>query len=119
MGRNEPPLILTMPYTDYVRAKGALFVLVWSFRLSVFLFPFWWIGVAIVSSVPKPVIDSWLGKTPEEIRIEARNEASIKFHDKLVKKEKEQERLIFKNRQAKYHEQMLREEAQWMKDHHY
>ena len=119
MGRNEPPLILTMPYTDYVRAKGIFFVLAWSFRLSVFLFPFWWIGVIIVSTVPKPVIDHWLGKTPEEIRIEARNEASIKSHDLLVKKEKEQERLISENRQAKYHEQMLREEEQWMKDHHY
>lgn len=119
MKRNDPPLILTMPYTEYVQAKAIFFVIAWSFKFSLFLFPFLCIGVIIVSTVPKPVIDHWMGKTPEQIRIEAQNEASIKLHDALVKKEQEEQRLISQERQAKYHEQMLREEEQWMKTHHY
>lgn len=102
MRRNEPPLILTMPYTDYVRAKSARFVLVWSFRLSVFLFPFWWIGVAIVSTVPKPVIDHWMGKTPQQVRIEAQRDASLARYEKWEKQEKIRQENIAKERQKAY-----------------
>jgi hypothetical protein len=102
MRRNDPLLILTMPYTDYVRAKGVLFVLVWSFRLSVFLFPFWWIGLAIVSTVPKPVIDHWLGKTPEQIRIEAERDATLARYEKWEKQEKTRQGNIAKERQKAY-----------------
>ncbi len=102
MGRNEPPLILTMPYTDYVRAKGIFFVLVWSFRLSVFLFPFFCLGVIVVSVVPKPVIDHWLGKTPEEIRIEAQRDATLARYEKWEKQEKIRQENIAKERQKAY-----------------
>ena len=98
---NRPNIVLVVPYYDYVDF------------LALKLFLKFLVGVSIVSNVfflnlglfmyivPKPIVDHMMGKTTEQVKIEARNAAISDRYERFEKQEKIRKEAIFKDKQKK------------------
>ncbi|NJM77989.1 MAG: hypothetical protein HC852_22200 [Acaryochloridaceae cyanobacterium RU_4_10] len=98
---NRPIIVFTVPYYDYVDF------------LLLKLFLKFLVGVSIVSTVfffslglfmyivPKPIVDHMMGKTSEQVKIEARNAAVLDRYERFQKQEKIRQEAIAKDRQKR------------------
>jgi hypothetical protein len=100
---NRPRIVYTIPYYDYLAAQGLKrvfkFLVGVTIVTNVFLVTLYLISLA----VPEPILNRMMGKTPEQARIEAHNDAVMKEHDKRENLRIKQEKAMAHQRQQDYY----------------
>jgi hypothetical protein len=99
---NRPHIVYTIPYSDYLLAQGFKRVFMFLVGVTIVTNVFLWTLHLITLAVPAPILNQMMGKTPEQVRIEAQNKAISERRERWDKQEKIRQETIAKDRQKAY-----------------
>jgi hypothetical protein len=99
---NRPHIVYTIPYSDYLLAQGFKRVFMFLVGVTIVTNVFLWTLYLVTLAVPAPILNQMMGKTPEQVRAEARNEATLERRERWEKQEKIRQEAIAKARQKAY-----------------